>query len=237
MRSEKVCQEHVNQKQVTELEYENFENLIEKVLILRLRGMMTNLTFHLDLAKFFLSCSETVAWMFFSDCLPVIQQWSRAASHVSLTSTLTHMRDLMKSLASSLISSQQGESNSNSPGNINSYYSHKFLGEWRDASTEAREVFSRVAVTEFLTFQDLSKKVCIIFIVERRISTEEDVGDNAYTPHVHRFTVRLLGKDLGGHVARSPAGSGHHSGLLHLGQAEVADHDLAVRLRAESVTL
>ena len=128
MRSEKVCQEHVNQKQVTELEYENFENLIEKVLILRLRGMMTNLTFHLDLAKFFLSCSETVAWMFFSDCLPVIQQWSRAASHVSLTSTLTHMRDLMKSLASSLISSQQGESNSNSPGNINSYYSHKFLG-------------------------------------------------------------------------------------------------------------
>ena len=67
MRSEKVCQEHVNQKQVTELEYENFENLIEKVLILRLRGMMTNLTFHLDLAKFFLSCSETVAWMFLSD--------------------------------------------------------------------------------------------------------------------------------------------------------------------------
>ena len=36
------------------------------------------LTLQRDLAKFFLSCSETVAWMFLSDCLPVIQQCSRA---------------------------------------------------------------------------------------------------------------------------------------------------------------
>ena len=36
------------------------------------------LTLHLDLAKFFLSCSETVAWMFRSLCFPVIQQCSRA---------------------------------------------------------------------------------------------------------------------------------------------------------------
>ena len=36
------------------------------------------LTLHLDLAKFFLSCSETVAWMFLSLCFPVIQQCSRA---------------------------------------------------------------------------------------------------------------------------------------------------------------
>ena len=29
-------------------------------------------TFHLDLAKFFLSCSDTVAWMFLSPLAPVI---------------------------------------------------------------------------------------------------------------------------------------------------------------------
>ena len=36
--------------------------------------------------------------------------------HVSLFSTLTHIRERMKSFASSLMSSQYGESNSNSPG-------------------------------------------------------------------------------------------------------------------------
>ena len=36
------------------------------------------LTLQRDLAKFFFSCSETVAWMFRSLCLPVIQQCSRA---------------------------------------------------------------------------------------------------------------------------------------------------------------
>ena len=35
-------------------------------------------TLQRDLAKFFLSCSETVAWMFLSLCFPVIQQCSRA---------------------------------------------------------------------------------------------------------------------------------------------------------------
>merc|ERR1719278_1179594 len=59
-----------------------------------------------DLAKFFLSCSETVACMFLSLCFPVIQQCSRALWQVSLFSTLTHIRERMKSFASSLISSQ-----------------------------------------------------------------------------------------------------------------------------------
>merc|ERR1712050_215681 len=54
-----------------------------------------------DLAKFFLSCSETVAWMFLSLCFPVIQQCSRALWHVSLFSTLTHIMERMKSFASS----------------------------------------------------------------------------------------------------------------------------------------
>ena len=53
----------------------NFSKL-ETVKCVVPRGVFT---FHLDFAKFFLSCSDTVAWIFFSLCTPVIQQWSRAA--------------------------------------------------------------------------------------------------------------------------------------------------------------
>ena len=109
----KVCRKFLTIEVVTEAEQEKF---LKFALRLSARSnWLMFLTFHLDLAKFFFSCSETVAWMFRSDWAPVIQQCSRAASQVSRWSTLTHIRDLMKSLASSLMSSQQGESNSNSP--------------------------------------------------------------------------------------------------------------------------
>merc|ERR1719266_2397002 len=74
--------------------------------ICRLTAMALYACLHRDLAKFFFSCSETVAWMFLSDCLPVIHLCSRAEWQVSLVSTLTHMSDRMKSFASSLMSSQ-----------------------------------------------------------------------------------------------------------------------------------
>ena len=83
-----------------------------------------------------------------------------------------------------------------------------------------------------LTLQNLSKEVCIVLVVEGRVSAEQDVGDHSDAPHVHRLAVRLLGEHLGRHVARRAARRGHHARLLHLGQPEVADHDLAVRVGA-----
>ena len=82
------------------------------------------------------------------------------------------------------------------------------------------------------TFEDLSKQVCIVFVVEGGVSAEQDVGDHPDAPDVDRLPVRLLGQHLRGDVAGGPAGGGHHAALLHLGEAEVADHDLAVRVRA-----
>lgn len=52
-----------------------------------------------------------------------------------------------------------------------------------------------------LTFKDLCEKVCIIFIVEWRISTEKNVRDDANTPNVDALSVRLLGKNFRGDVA------------------------------------
>ena len=51
------------------------------------------------------------------------------------------------------------------------------------------------------TFQNLSKEICIIFIIEWWISTEQDVRDDPDTPHVYGFSVRFLGEDLGSHVS------------------------------------
>ena len=87
------------------------------------------------------------------------------------------------------------------------------------------------------TFEDLSKEVCIIFIVERWVATEQDVWDHSYTPDVHGFTIRFLGQNLRCDVARCSAGRGHDAGLLHLGETEVADHDLAVRVRAATILI
>ena len=82
------------------------------------------------------------------------------------------------------------------------------------------------------TFEDLSKQVCIVFVVEGGVAAEQDVGDDSDAPHVHGLPVRLLSQDLGGDVAGGPAGRGHHPALLHLGETEVTDHDLALRVRA-----
>ena len=48
-----------------------------------------------------------------------------------------------------------------------------------------------------LTLQNLSKEVCIVLVVEGRVSAEQDVGDHSDAPHVHSFSIRLLGKHLG----------------------------------------
>ena len=83
-----------------------------------------------------------------------------------------------------------------------------------------------------ITFQNLSKKVCIIFIIEGRVAAEQDVGYDTDAPHIHCLAVGFLREHLWGDVARGAAGGSHHPALLHLAQPEVADHDLAVRIRA-----
>ena len=87
---------------------------------------------------------------------------------------------------------------------------------------------------EALTFEDLSKEVCIIFIVEGRVAAEQDVGDDSNAPDIHSLAVWLLCQHLRGHIAGGATGGGHHPTLLHLGQPEVADHDLAVGVGAET---
>ena len=87
------------------------------------------------------------------------------------------------------------------------------------------------------TFENLGKQVCIVLVIEGRVSAEQDVGDDADAPHVHGLPVRLLRQHLRGHVAGRPAGRGHHPALLHLGETEVADHDLAVRVRAATILI
>lgn len=54
-----------------------------------------------------------------------------------------------------------------------------------------------VRAVEFkFSFEDLSEKVCVVFVIEWRIATEEDVRNDTDRPHVYRLAVRLLGQHL-----------------------------------------
>lgn len=52
------------------------------------------------------------------------------------------------------------------------------------------------AVELEFTLQYLSKQIGVVLIVEWRVSTEQDVRDNANAPYIHCFSVRLLGEYL-----------------------------------------
>ena len=49
-------------------------------------------------------------------------------------------------------------------------------------------------------------KVLEIFATERRVSTEESIGDNAKGPHIHWLAVAFLEHDLRSCIAK---GTGH----------------------------
>ncbi len=79
-----------------------------------------------------------------------------------------------------------------------------------------------------LAFEDLREEIRVVLVVERRVAAKQDVADDADRPDVHRLAVGLLRQHLGRHVARRAARRSHDARIFHLGEAEVADHNLGV---------
>lgn len=52
-----------------------------------------------------------------------------------------------------------------------------------------------------LTFKYLRKEVCVVLVVEWRVSAQKDVRDDPDAPDVDRLAVGLLRQHLGGHIA------------------------------------
>lgn len=85
------------------------------------------------------------------------------------------------------------------------------------------EVFRRVGdvipvggVELIFCLEDLFEELGIIFIIKRRVATEQNIGNHSDGPAVNSLAVWFLGQDLGSNVARGPTGCGHHiSFALH----------------------
>ena len=60
---------------------------------------------------------------------------------------------------------------------------------------------TKAVVRGLLTFQDLGKEVCVILVVEGRISAQQNVRDDSNAPDVNFFPVRLLREHFWGDVA------------------------------------
>lgn len=110
---------------------------------------------------------------------------------------------------------------------------------YTDTHEIADEILGRIAdlvpvraVKLELALENLRKQVRIVFVVERWIAAQQNVGYDADAPDVDRFAVRFLCKHLGCHVAGRSAGRCHYTRVLHFGQAEITDHYFALLVRA-----
>ena len=68
--------------------------------------------------------------------------------------------------------------------------------------TRIRDLVPIRRIEFVFAFDNLLEEFGVILVVERRISTKEDVGNDADAPHVHFAPVWLLLQHLGRYTAR-----------------------------------
>ena len=124
------------------------------------------------------------------------------------------------------------------------------------AHSESQKAF-RVQKINLITFENLCKKVRVVFIIKRRITAKKNIWDNAYAPHVHRLAVGFLSQHFRScqhkrsyvisivqwdrlmfprlirlatltDVAWCPARCRHHPRILHFGKTKITNHNFWV---------